>query len=90
MDNEPSAITPDQIEVIERSIKSLAAKGNPFATGITQSLKGKTAAERRSILLGSYAYLYETMLTFTMSIHTKNTPAQVDAFLTHLDKDNQP
>lgn len=75
-------LTYEQIERIQIGIETLAQAGNPFAQAVGKALEGKTPAEKRNTLAGSYARMFEVLNVMGMAMDSKVNPKLVRSRLT--------
>lgn len=77
INNGSKQLTYDQIQRLKIGIEALAKAGNPFAISIAKALDGKTPAQMRNTLSGSYARMFEVMTMMGMAMDSKINPKQV-------------
>lgn len=76
-----TSVSDEQIERITLLIDELDKRGNPFAKGAAKTLKGKSKAEKRNLVLGLYGTAFELLSVMQMGMDSTKSADELRAAL---------
>lgn len=72
-----TALSEEDIERMHVTAEMLAQRGNMLGQAIVKGMEGKTAAERRILLIMAYAQAYEALVALNMALQSTVQPGEV-------------